>query len=627
MDRPLGFSRRSFVKLATAGVAVPCFCSNHAARGERAQESTTGARIAQRPQAGARLPMLFFGRDDVPKLKAEAKDAKKAIWNRVLQAAEGYLGQPTPQPNLSQPWAAYLSCAEKRRTIVRACSFAYLMTGRDEFHRRAKQDIDAILQWERWIDPDHDRSLDYSLMTGIISAALAHYLDWCGAAVSGEEKATIVEHHKRKAVKPLLHDMAVPAPFFKDRVNNHIAVDVSGAGLMALLLMDEEPVYREVLEKCVFHLRRYVNWINDDGSTDEGGGYWTFGMEHAALLLDALRANAGRLPERLNWERVGEMYRLPKGLRSRTPLEKTGYFPLYCIQGSQYVVDFGDTRIEDADRMQPVFLWLARVWRNGHLQWQADRLESDKPLAFIWCDPTVDSKRPTDLVSSKAFHGAGWGILRSDLEDPNGVLLAIRAGHNSMTHRHYDLGTIIVRAGGRGVIVDSGHPTYSKDFWSGKRDYHRETIGHNCVLVDGKGQRHGPQNRAEITRLQDFGNEKYLCIDIRCPSNGIELHRRQITVTLSDKTSADLLINDEIQLAKSAQVTWLFHFEEEADAEVDGNRVTVKNGPARLTMNIPPDAPVTMSIERDHPIPFVSIASKVKETRHSLKLTCKIEVA
>jgi len=620
MNEPTGFSRRSFVKLATANVAVP-FLYSHNVEGSGPAE----ARSAQTAHDGSRLPMLFFGADDVPKLKEEAKNAKKVVWHRVLLAAEDYLDQPTPQPNLTQPWAVYLTCAEERRRIVRSCSFAYLMTGRDEFHRRAKQEIDAILRWESWIDPDHARTLRYCLMTGITSAALAHYLDWCGPAVSVRERALIVEQHKRKAVKPLLADMAEPVPFFKDHINNHLAVDLSGTGLMALLLIDEEPVYREVLEKCAFHLRRYVNWIRDDGSTDEGGKYWRYGMEHAALLLDALRINAGRLPDRLKWERVGEMYRLPKGVTSRTPLETTGYFPLYCIQGSQYVVDFGDTRIEDAGRMQPLFAWLARIWRNGHFQWQADRLQSDNPLAFIWNDPTVDSKPPTDLAPSKAFHGAGWGILRSDLQDPNGFLLAIRAGHNSMTHRHHDLGTIIVRAGGRGLIVDSGHPTYSKDYWGGKQNYYRETIGHNCILVDGKGQKYGRQNRAEITRLQDLGNEKYLCVDIRCPSTGIELHRRRIAVKLSGKLSAGFTINDEIRLAKSAKVTWLFHFEKDADAEINGNRVVIKNGPVRLTMNVPPDAPVRTAIERNHPVPLVSIAAESKATHHSLELACEIE--
>ncbi len=565
-----------------------------------------------------KCPVLFFGADDIPALKQDAEGSKATLWQRVLGAAEGYLEQPVAQPNLDRPWAPYLSSAAARLRSIRACALAYLMTGREEFHHRASQAVEATLEWESWVDPCHETGgKQYGLMTGIVSTALAHYLDWCGAAVSADERATIAEQFNHKAVGPLLHDMAMPVPFFRDHVNNWVAVMTGGAGLMSLLLMRDDPGYEEVLEKCVFHLRRYLNWVNDDGSTDEGGGYWEFGMTNAAILLDALRVNADRLPDSLKWQSAGELHKFAK-------LAKTAYFPLYCIQGAQYVVDFGDTAIVDAARMQPLFAWFARVWRNGHFQWMCDRLEGQDPLAFVWYDPTVEPAPPTDLPPSKNFPGAGWGILRSDPEDENGFLLAVRAGHNAKTHRHYDLGTITVRAGGVGLIIDAGHPTYSADYWNkGAPTYERDTIGHNCILVDGDGQRGGEHNRAEITRLEDLGDRKYLTVEVRCPDTGIELHRREMSVDLSGGASGRLTISDEVRLTRSATVTWLFHFQE--DAQVAGNRITITNGPAKLVMEVASSAPVTIAIERDHPVPFVSIRSNSSAHDHSLTLKCDIQ--
>jgi hypothetical protein len=562
-------------------------------------------------------PTLFFGPEQVTALREEAQGRKAALWRRVLAAAERRLKEPVPQEDLSKPWAAYLSCASERLSIVRSCSLAYLMTGREEFHRRARQEVEAILEWESWIDPCHERQgRKYGLMTGIVSTALAHYLDWCGSAVSEEERASVADHFRRKAVEPLLHDMALPASFFKDSVNNWVAVMTGGAGLMSLLLMEEQPGYADLLEKCVFHLRRYLNWANDDGSTDEGGGYWAFGMGNAAILLDALRVNADRLPARLKWQSAGELHRFPA-------LAATAYFPLYCIQGAQYVVDFGDTRIEDAGRMQPLFAWFAGIWRNGHFQWLCDRIESDDPLGFVWYDPTVEAVSPADLPTSKSFHGAGWGIMRSDLDDERGFLLAVRAGHNAKTHRHYDLGTIILRAGGRGLIIDAGHPGYSADYWAGKPTYARDTIGHNCILVDGEGQQDGARDTAEITCLEDLGDTKHLTVEVRCPDTGIELHRRQMTVELSGNTSGKLTLCDEVSLARSARVTWLFHFEQ--DAELRGNAVVISNGGVKLTMTVPARTPVEVLIERDYPVPFVSIRTTAAAEAHSLEMHCEIE--
>ena len=504
-------------------------------------------------------PTLFFRSADVDRLKDEAEESKREIWERVLQSAEDWLTQPTDEPDLSRPWAPYLVSAHTRLRAIRACGLAYLMTDREEFHQRAKQDVEAILQWESWIDPCHEKQgRKYGLMTGLTCAALAYYLDWCGAAVTDDERSTLSEHIKKKAVAPLFHDMDKPVPFFKDYVNNWVAVMTGGAGLVSLLYMDEDPSYEEVLQRCVEHLLRYLRWINDDGSTDEGGGYWEFGMTNAAILLDALCINDDRLPAALDEQSAGEFYKYPR-------LATTAYFPMYCIQGSQYVVDFGDTRIEDAGRMQQLFAWLARVWRSGHFQWLCDRTPSDHPMTFVWYDPSVAPVPPRDLTPSRRFEGTGWGVLRSDLEDENGLLLAVRAGHNAKTHCHFDLGTITLRAGGKGLIIDAGHPGYSTAYWSQTYGhYGRDTIGHNCILVDGQGQKRGAEEHAEITELTDDGATKRLCIDMRLPGSGIERHRREILVELSAEGPDTVRISDDVRLDREARIAWLFHFEEAA---------------------------------------------------------------
>ncbi|MGI5817804.1 MAG: heparinase II/III domain-containing protein [Armatimonadota bacterium] len=561
---------------------------------------------------------LLLTDDDVQRLRTAGGEVGERR-DRVIASAEELLDQPVAQPDLSRPWGPYLTCAGERMRSIQRCSLAYLLTGRPEFHRRAKITVSAILAWKSWIDPCHERpDQRFGLMTGIVCQALAHYLDWCAEAIDEDELGAIADHHRSKAVEPLLRDMDLPKRFFRNAVNNWVAVMVGGAGLMSLLLMDREPFYEQILQRCAFHLRRYLTWVNDDGSTHEGGNYWAFGMEHALPLMEALRLNADRLPAALRWRGAHEFERIPA-------LAKTAYFPLYCIQGDTYVVNFGDTHFGPADRMEPTLRCLARRFRDPHIQWLADRLQSDSPLALIWYDPDLPAEPPDDLLPSRAFHGTGWGILRSDLDDPDGLLLAVRAGHNVQTHCHRDLTTFILRAAGRGLIVDPGCPQYSADYWiHGAFTYGRETIGHNCVLIDGEGQVAGPDEHAEITRLEDLGDRKYMTVEMRGEKSGIRLHRRAFEVTLDE--TATVLIADEVRPVRPSVITWLLHYEPDARAEVRDDCIIIRNGPVTLRICTDPSEPVSLRVETEHEVPFVAIATAEPAEFATLELTCTIEI-
>lgn len=561
---------------------------------------------------------LLLSPDDLQRLRT-ATGIVGERRDRVIASARALLDEPVAEPELERPWGPYLNCASLRLRAIQRCAFAYALTGREEFHQRAKASVDAILAWESWIDPCHERpGQRFGLMTGIVCQALAHYLDWCAEVVEEDERRAIADHHRRKAVEPLLHDMDLPKPFFRDRVNNWVAVMVGGAGLMALLLMDREPFYEQILQRCAFHLRRYLTWVNEDGSTDEGGNYWAFGMEHALPLVEALRINAHRLPASLRWRNAHELANTPA-------LARTGYFPLYCIQGDRYVVDFGDTEVGSAERMEAPLRCLARHFRDPHIQWLADRLESDSPLALIWHDPALAAEPPADLRPSRAFHGAGWGILRADLDSPDGFLLATRAGDNAKTHSHRDLGTFILRAGGEGLIVDAGRPQYCADYWiHGKFTYGRETIGHNCLLIDGEGQAPGADQRAEITRLEDLGDRKYMTVEVRGEESGLRLHRRAFELTLGDPAS--VLIADEVRPTQVATITWLLHYEPEAEVEMREDCIVIANGAATLRICAAPSEPVSVRVETEHEVPFIAIETAEPLDYATLELTCTVEV-
>ena len=101
-------------------------------------------------------------------------------------------------PDTSSEWAVRELCTIDRERLVKRCAFAYLMTGDERYQRRARVEVDATLGWERWIDDSKGNfgKREYGLMNGTISAMVAFYLDWCGAGISPEERAAIVENFK-----------------------------------------------------------------------------------------------------------------------------------------------------------------------------------------------------------------------------------------------------------------------------------------------------------------------------------------------------------------------------------------------------------------------------------------------
>lgn len=562
-------------------------------------------------------PSMLLTEAELNEVRAAAQGPHDGIRRRVLAGAERILDEPIAEPDMDRPWGPYLSAASAGFGHVKRCAFTWLLTGREEFHARAKASIDAMLGWDRWIDPYHERlRRRYGLMTGLVASTLAAYLDFCGPLVEEDEHRDIADTFRRMAIEPFLHDTDLPASMFVGKLNNWVPVMVGGAGLMSLLLMDDEPIYAHILERCAFHLRRYLDWVNDDGSTDEGGAYWAFGMEHALPLADALQRNAHRLPAALRWRRADRFSRHPK-------LRHTGYFPLHCMQGAEFVVNFGDCDVTRADRFQPLFYRLARTWDDPRLQWAGDRLTGDDPMALIWRDPDIEPQPPEGLLPSRAFHGAGWGIVREDLTSDDGVLLAVRAGNNAKTHCHRDLGTFILRSGGCGLIVDPGKPEYCEDYWiHGAFTYGRETIGHNCVLIDGEGQQGGEAERAEITRLEDRKDAKHLTVEVRAEGIGLLLHRREFDLTLGDPTRLDL--RDEVRLDRGAPITWRFHVPADAGVSVEDARVTVNADGARLTMLAAAPVDLRMTIDRDGDLPAVVISPQEVGESYALELACEL---
>jgi hypothetical protein len=166
------------------------------------------------------------------------------------------------------------------------------------------------------------------------------------------------------------------------------------------------------------------------------------------------------------------------------------------------------------------------------------------------------------------YPDAGHAVLR-DGWAANARWLYVDVGPWGTAHQHNDRLHLSLAAHGRELLVDTGRYVYRRDDpWVA---YFRSSLGHNVVLVDGKGQKPQPRERsAPLTQAffavpglaavrGEFG-EGYLDLD------GAAVHRR--AVVLLDGGRA--LVIDDFDTDRPRELTTLWHFGPELSVLIDG---------------------------------------------------------
>jgi len=232
---------------------------------------------------------------------------------------------------------------------------------------------------------------------------------------------------------------------------------------------------------------------------------------------------------------------------------------------------------------------LAAEFKNPYAQWQANKREGSSPFEFIWYDPHLEPKAPTDLPKARLFKTIHWAVMRTGWTDANDILFAMKGGHNDWDHHHLDHNTFILNAYGERLIIDHGYA------WATPPDripYANDTKAHNTLLVNGKGQLDGATNYAggrgawhHFTPLSDFvHSERYdgLTGDAKRAYALDELREyiRQVMFMRPEY----FVIFDTVEADKPSTFEWLFHTF--GRINVESNCVMITQGKASLAIKV-----------------------------------------
>ena len=216
--------------------------------------------------------------------------------------------------------------------------------------------------------------------------------------------------------------------------------------------------------------------FDEQGAYYEGVGYSAYPLENVVLFADLLKRSGGKnLFEHPTLKRVIEYYAL-----SMLPGEK-----LLDARNDSLYTNPGE-----------LLLKLAVEEQAGVANWLYSPLKSPKEkrtwskgaggsffLEMLWAnDLSPVSPEQTGVSLAQHFEGRGLCIWRTGW-DKAGVMFSMEAGkYYPVTHNQADKGHFTLYSHGRKWACDPGYAN-NKD-----PKGRAQTVAHNCVLIDGKGQ-------------------------------------------------------------------------------------------------------------------------------------------
>jgi len=247
-------------------------------------------------------------------------------------------------------------------------------------------------------------------------------------------------------------------------------------GVAGLTLLGEDERAQAWLAQALDKASRFFDEQGGiDGGLVEGFGYGSAAVDGLIYLVRKADAIAGV-------SLLGNRY-----------LSQAIYFPAYfVVPGGGSVANFGDNG--GPAGCSPTLLDMARVL-----------VEVEDSSVAAWylrkagqSGPEIDAlaRPPEDLPLGRHFRDIDWVAMRSGWGD-SGSLLAFKSGQVAH-HNHLDQNSFILAWDDQWLLTDPGYQVYdmayppekglTREMVVAQHEYTYGTLGHNAILVDGRGQ-------------------------------------------------------------------------------------------------------------------------------------------
>ncbi len=488
-------------------------------------------------EASTDHPRLFITPSTVGELEQKLSD--DPLLERGKMRAIGIADDILPKEPVERTLKGKRLLRVSRTCLERVShlTLAALLSGRQEYADRAKQEMLAVAQFKDW-NPKH--FLDVAEMT----AALAIGYDWLHSRLDSASRATI-----RTAIIELGLRESLSGGWWVGTTNNWNQVCHGGLCMGALAIMEYEPDLAEnIISRALTNVPKAMDEYKPDGAYPEGPGYWDYGTSFNVMLISAFQTALGT----------------DFGLSAREGFMESAVYSQHATGPSGLHFNYSDCR-PPSDLSPAMFWFAAKLGTAGLLWYQRIALEAainstgdiDRlyPFLLVWSPPLEQAVPP----STYHYIGTGKtpvGMHRSSWES-TALYTGIKAGSPGTNHGHMDIGSFVLDWEGERWVDDLGKESYNKlesagvDLWNMKQGSERWTVfrlnnfSHNTLVVDEKLQR--VSGKASIIFSDTAGNEGLTIIDmsdvydglLADARRGIGLLQEQMVVIQDSVTAPD----------------------------------------------------------------------------------------
>ncbi|WP_285726781.1 heparinase II/III domain-containing protein [Psychromicrobium xiongbiense] len=497
----------------------------------------------------------------------------EAVRATVLRAAEDLHGAEAGAPTASD-WMRYRTLGDRvvyetkltllEDRLATATLVACLAQGEEDralWVERAADDAWSLCELSSWCLPAHyaalvdpvegrEPELPDPLHPGLdLSAAfLGAQLAWTRHLLRGELQQRYPTLHRRIGREI---EQRVLRPFLErdhwwfgsqEQPPNNWAPWITANTLACALTTAEPAEQRAVVDRALPILDNFCAGYGEDGSCEEGATYWWWA---AATLFEAL-------------EFIGAITEGSTEALHRSPVPAMSGFPSAMQIHDRWQVNFGDaSALSDRGvRWHTAYRYAEAVGNRDaaqHARAMARLTGQSDPLRWTVPRPVGNTfhRVASEVLDERWFSaeaqtdpGPAEGMpypatiylphtevlcARERAGSSEGLYLAVKGGHNGVSHNHNDAGNFLVFHDGKPVVIDVGVGTYRKETFDGARRYDIWTMRsgfHNVPLIDGQEQAAGAEYRA--TECVAFGlSASDGATNLLPEETGLELHLEQ----------------------------------------------------------------------------------------------------
>lgn len=488
-------------------------------------------------------PRLFLDPNRLIRLKsAQQSDVVlEDLKGRLFLQADTLLNDPTTEFRIVGP--RMLERAQQVLARVSTLALAYRLVERDEYLKRAKQELLAVKEYPHW-NPSH------FLDTAELCTAFAIGLDWLRAELSEAERNGLQNALAQKGLQPGLEALEKPEWWVRVSHNWNLVCN-GGLTIGALAIADTLPeLASHILAHTVKNIPIALDSFAPDGAWEGGPHYWEYSAWYTALTIDALQTS------------LGHDFGLAERPGPNPGVARAGLFPLHCLGPSGLYFNFADADVTALP--QASLFWLGQRYQlpeciaenHRRLQEHPDRIQA---FDLIWYQ-----EQPTQRIEIPCcvtFKRGEIACMRTAWNDPEAFFVATKAGSGQTDHAHLDLGSFVLDAAGVRWSSDLGPDDYDlPGYWDpgrngGRWKYYRlNNRSHSTLVLNGHLQ--NPLGETTIAQTNFHGQSQSVVLDLGpAYSEDASAVRRGIRLT----PEKGVLIQDEVAWlpeAKQHELRW-----------------------------------------------------------------------